>query len=58
MARELIFIEPNVTLLHALQTMIQAKSHMIFVRGNDGRILGLLTLEDITDELVDVALPD
>ena len=58
MARELILINPDVTLLQALQTMIRAKSHMIFVKGGDGKIAGLLTLEDITDELVDVALPD
>ena len=58
MARELILINPDVTLLQALQTMIRAKSHMIFVKDGDGKIAGLLTLEDITDELVDVALPD
>ena len=48
MARELILINPDVTLLQALQTMIRAKSHMIFVKGGDGKIAGLLTLEDIT----------
>lgn len=57
-SRTLVRIQEDVTLLEALHTMRMNRMHMIIVDDKDGRICGLITLEDITDELVTVELPD
>ncbi len=56
--REAIYVNEDMTLLHALKMMRWNKRHMIFARDAENRMTGLITLEDIMDELVDVALPD
>lgn len=58
MLREAIYINEEMTLIQALKMMRWNKRHMIFARDNENRLTGLITLEDIMDELVDVALPD
>lgn len=47
-----IFIEEDKSLLEALRTMLQTKTHMLMVRGRHGKVTGLLTLEDISSELI------
>ncbi len=56
--RDAAFVSEDVSLLDALRTMSKGKLHMLFVKDKFDRISGLLTLEDITDELVSVELPD
>ena len=58
MLRDVVYVNEDMTLLQALKMMRWNKRHMLFVRANDNRLTGLITLEDIMDELVDVALPD
>ncbi|MBR2425531.1 MAG: DUF21 domain-containing protein [Lentisphaeria bacterium] len=58
MTREPVYVNEDMTLLQALKMMRWNKRHMLFVRDPDNRLSGLITLEDIMDELVDVALPD
>ncbi len=58
MLREIVYVNEDMTLLQALKMMRWNKRHMLFVRDNENRLVGLITLEDIMDELVDVALPD
>lgn len=58
MTREPVYVNEDMTLLQALKMMRWNKRHMLFVRDSDDRLSGLITLEDIMDELVDVALPD
>ena len=58
MTREPVYVNEDMTLLQALKMMRWNKRHMLFVRDSDNRLSGLITLEDIMDELVDVALPD
>ncbi|HAL45596.1 MAG: hypothetical protein A2Y12_13745 [Planctomycetes bacterium GWF2_42_9] len=45
-------IEGESTISHALEKMIQEKLHIAIVTNEDGKILGMVTLEDILEELV------
>lgn len=56
--RDAAFVSEDVSLLDALRTMSKGRLHMLFVKDKYDRISGLLTLEDITDELVSIELPD
>lgn len=54
LVREAVYIGEQDSLLAALKVMRRQKRHLIFARDRAGVITGLLTLEDITDELIDV----
>ncbi len=58
MLQEAVYVNEDITLLHALKMMRWNKRHMLFVKNNEDHLTGLITLEDIMDELVDMALPD
>jgi len=58
MTREPVYVNEDISLLQALKMMRWNKRHMLFVRNSENKLTGLITLEDIMDELVDVALPD
>jgi len=58
MARKLVFVDENVTMLQALRTMMSSRLRMIFVKDKNNRIAGMITLENITNELVYISLPD
>ncbi|MBR2435161.1 MAG: DUF21 domain-containing protein [Lentisphaeria bacterium] len=59
MTREAVYVNEDMTLLQALKMMRWNKRHMLFVQNSEtNKLSGLITLEDIMDELVDVALPD
>lgn len=45
-------IDGDSTISQALEKMIQEKLHIAIVTGKDGKILGMVTLEDILEELV------
>ncbi len=45
-------IDGDNTISQALEKMIQEKQHIALVTGKDGKILGMVTLEDILEELV------
>ncbi len=45
-------IDGDNTISQALEKMIQEKLHIAIVTGKDGKILGMVTLEDILEELV------
>jgi CBS domain containing-hemolysin-like protein len=47
-----LFLKPNESLDNALRLFRKAKRHMALVRDEEGRILGLITLEDILEEIV------
>lgn len=50
--RSLISLPVDIPLSEALQRMIAEHQHLALVRGEKGRVLGLITQEDIFEELV------
>lgn len=50
--RAVMRVHQNTSISHALTAMIQSKSHIALVSDQDNRILGMITLEDILEELV------
>lgn len=51
-ARPLLSVQTGETLLSALKLMIEKRQHMLAVCNAAGKWLGIITLEDITDELL------
>ena len=47
-----IFLKPDEEIATALQLFRKAKKPMALVRDDDGKIVGLLTLEDVLEEIV------
>ena len=47
-----IFVAPDAPVARVLQTLRRAKRAMAVVRSTDGRFLGIVTLEDILEEIV------
>lgn len=47
-----IYLKPNETLDHALRLFQKARRPMALVRDEEGRIHGLITLEDILEEII------
>src|SRR5206468_1065132 len=47
-----LFLKPDETMGNALRLFKKAKRPMALVRDDDGKILGLITLEDVIEELV------
>ena len=47
-----IFVAPEAPVARVLQTLRRAKRAMTVVRSSDGRFLGIITLEDILEEIV------
>ena len=47
-----IFVAPEAPVARVLQTLRRAKRAMAVVRSSDGRFLGIVTLEDILEEIV------
>jgi CBS domain containing-hemolysin-like protein len=47
-----LFLKPSETLANALRLFRKAKRHMALVRDDDGTIKGLITLEDVLEEIV------
>lgn len=47
-----LFLSPDEDIATAMQTFRKAHRPMAVVRGGDGKILGLITLEDIVEEIV------
>jgi CBS domain containing-hemolysin-like protein len=47
-----LFLKPDADVATALQQFRSSHRHMALVRDSDGRILGLITLEDILEEIV------
>jgi CBS domain containing-hemolysin-like protein len=47
-----IFVSPEVPVSRVLQTLRRAKRAMAVVRDADGKFLGIITLEDILEEIV------
>jgi putative hemolysin len=45
-------IDANISISSALEIMIQEKLHIALVAASDGTILGMITLEDVLEELV------
>ncbi|MFO0878666.1 MAG: hemolysin family protein [Gemmataceae bacterium] len=47
-----LYLRPHETVANALRLFKKAHRHMALIRDDDGRILGLLTLEDVLEEIV------
>ncbi len=47
-----IFLKPDEDIANALRLFKKAKKHMALVRDDEGTILGMLTLEDILEEII------
>ncbi|MFO0842956.1 MAG: hemolysin family protein [Gemmataceae bacterium] len=47
-----IFLKPDETVANALRLFKRSHRHMALVRDDDGKISGLLTLEDVLEEIV------
>jgi CBS domain containing-hemolysin-like protein len=47
-----IYLKPDETMATALRLFKQSRRHMALVRDEDGKILGLVTLEDVLEEIV------
>lgn len=47
-----IFLKPDEEVDNALRLFKKAKKHMALVRDTDGQILGMITLEDILEEII------
>ena len=50
--REPLFVDDDIDVSQLLQTFSKAHAHMAVVRSRDGRVVGIVTLEDIIEELV------
>ncbi len=50
--RPLKTVNQNTPIAQVLELMMQGKMHIILVRSNDEKIVGMVTLEDIIEELV------
>jgi len=50
--RPVAFTDPDTRCNELLIRMLRGRRHLAMVRGADGRILGLVTLEDVLEELV------
>ena len=50
--REPLFVEDDIDVSQLLQTFSKAHEHIAVVRSKDGRVVGIVTLEDIIEELV------
>ncbi|MEN6386863.1 MAG: hemolysin family protein [Phycisphaerales bacterium] len=50
--RTITKIDGEITISYALERMIQEKLHIAIVIDKDGKVLGMVTLEDILEELV------
>jgi putative hemolysin len=51
-SRPITMVKEDLPLSSLLEKMIQAKDHIVIVTSNDGAVLGMITLEDIIEELV------
>jgi len=51
-ARPIKKVDENTLLSHLLEKMVQEKTHIVLTTGPQGKITGLVTLEDIIEELV------
>jgi putative hemolysin len=47
-----LFLRPDEEIGNALRLFRKSKRHMALVRDDDGRILGLITLEDVLEEII------
>lgn len=50
--RRVLFVRPEAKLNEVLRLFIARKSHLAMVKDTEGRIVGILTLEDVLDEIV------
>ena len=50
--REPLVVDPDIDVSQLLQTFSKAHEHMAVVRSKDGPVVGIVTLEDIIEELV------
>ncbi len=47
-----LYVKPSESMANALAVFRKARQHMALVQGEDGKILGLITLEDVIEEIV------
>ena len=50
--REPLYVDPDIDVSQLLQTFSKAHEHVAVVRTAEGRVVGIVTLEDIIEELV------
>ncbi|MCX6357226.1 MAG: CNNM domain-containing protein [Candidatus Aureabacteria bacterium] len=50
--RPITRVDENMSLSHVLEKMMHEKTHIVIIAGKNGRILGMVTLEDIIEQLV------
>jgi CBS domain containing-hemolysin-like protein len=50
--RPVTFIHPDLSIVDALRQFRRGRNHLAVVRGDDGRVLGVCTLEDVLEEIV------
>jgi CBS domain containing-hemolysin-like protein len=50
--RPVTFIHPDLPIMDALRQFRRGRNHLAVVRGDDGRVLGVCTLEDVLEEIV------
>lgn len=58
LARPLIPLDRNVALPEALERFINQREHVAIVVGDDARPVGVITLEDVVETLLDVEIVD
>ena len=49
---EPIFTKPNIKISRLLKTLQKEKKHMAIVKNKNGKVVGIVTMEDILEELV------
>ncbi len=50
--REPLYVDEDIDVSQLLQTFSKAHEHMAVVRSSEGRVVGIVTLEDIIEELI------
>ena len=50
--RPVTYIHPDLSIVDALRQFRRGRNHLAVVRGDDGRVLGVCTLEDVLEEIV------
>lgn len=50
--RPITFVDESMLLSHLLEKLMQEKTHIAIVKSKSGKVLGMITIEDVLEELV------
>lgn len=57
-SKEVMFVNEDMNLIHVFSSILENKHHMAIVRNKFGTVLGLITLEDVIEEIIQDEIVD